>query len=1541
MNSTSRAMKNNDNVSESAPRVSHYRTKGPKVYSRFKARRTEYADISVLQTLSEEQWNAGRFGRQRLEQLLENSLYSVTVIEQTKRFEHICGYAAFSDIPTRVLSHIPNWSDILQSSLPTKYFSNGNTIFLSAFLSEPSSYPKILEESLTVLFHLQPELDYCLVVTEGSELDCVYQKWFPAWITYTDGTAEFCVGICRKEYVFPRMEIREAGYDDVPHVIGWFGRLHEKVRREVGEIWLEKIVRASPQSKDTKCFVVKDTQDTIRGFIGLTTANIDWDYLNHYYETDIFHRFKKITDFDRVAARYSNCDIDLGGTTSDDPIYGLRQSAPSFAEGGAPVLPEQESTEMFITALVNQLDTEAIENEEQRRGTIETAKEIVAELVDAANAPDRRSTAAVTLDAVEEIETAAKIMIRESRTNVENAKAIVEDIVDSSRDQAEEPRTTVEAAALLLDSVINEIDLPDDDTGPYGLLESPAKVIASASSTFDLLSTARAIVNDMLETIDHPRETLTALKSSLLAVPKVVIPVIGPSASDIDLADYREDSVDYSPSFNIDDYAKRLVGSLVKVAESSHSLTPALTDSVKSLINFLEEQGVKMAELRDHVNSVMDVAGIDEATVRSVENLIADLERLGSDIVEEVTEPPLSKNTLTTLQILIQKLEEQAQAELAAEEKEFDLRLRPRRFKLSQVPYEFSVEAENLPFGTFAIQSTNIEDLVRPARLSIGTEAADRLAALTGGIRDIVTGMNFNVKKPTVPVYDSEHNVIPPTIHREKENAPVRKKPDQPRILDTADELLERALKNQHGIKDYASEPMFSSADDLVRVPQPHIASNRQEPGVRHLQRRYNQFYRNPVVGRSHEFNYIEAHGGQNAMFLFLFYLDPLYTTHTDDILMHCYRTFPGYDYLLTLTTTTEPDGPLHQLLRVPFRENRFLREDLYIHHIAGLIRAHDIEFFPGSTRDLEAIQAFLGGKADGDLLFNAFRDAVYYRTNLETSRLLTTVFRVDGCIIGFAVYFLETDMEYLVAHYALEDLMFVPVHSDTGFCRILHFIINPLFNHFNRYILKELMRSSGATCFFYKFYPVKSQAERKDTRPCCLEEMLLVRPRNVLRFSDKADWKLLPPQSAREQQEPFALYMVNRRWLFDRKKVIPSRIAVIGASDMSLQVTRNIILNPHLRFANLILVSSHGIPLIDQDDVTVKAFPSARQLFTRRELNQLAIPANIQVIFGTAITLDKSRKVLYVNDKQRIPVDYLVIGTGLQFLDFDVSVDSQWLTKLAETVCAEACAVAKMPPRRFQSPCQTLTNFFVVNDAWQADSVISQLEAIRKDSQSGYYVIYGMALESYGCVTTLLRMGILAEEIVFVDPAPDIREARTAFSSPECETWVKNLMYINGIVVCSGWHVVAYNDGDGGETIKTVTFWTDERTFKTYNARAFFNFTEKDIGPSAYTFVNSSYLVMDGKLVVDERFHATEQWIWAGGAGCKFPRRLYAPDFRLAEVNAREIGDIIAMDLIKTIAPSQLGGATGKDADRVPEFKKPVVECTELPFGWYYCNIN
>lgn len=175
------------------------------------------------------------------------------------------------------------------------------------------------------------------------------------------------------------------------------------------------------------------------GFIGITSSNIDWDHFDEHYQTEIFHQFNKVTNFDRIAGRLSNCDVDMGtNDDEEDMVHGPRVSVDSWdydhtphqsKKGAAKVKRESDdltsSAERFITELVEELyrvglelssENEAIGNSRETPTAADTT------MSQANGHADRR-----TVEAAAEI--LEQIMAMPDRDTMTAAQGIVQDII--------------------------------------------------------------------------------------------------------------------------------------------------------------------------------------------------------------------------------------------------------------------------------------------------------------------------------------------------------------------------------------------------------------------------------------------------------------------------------------------------------------------------------------------------------------------------------------------------------------------------------------------------------------------------------------------------------------------------------------------------------------------------------------------------------------------------------------------------------------------------------------------------------------------------------------------------------------------------------------------------------------------------------------------------------------------------------------------------------------------------------------------------------
>ncbi len=91
-----------------------------------------------------------------------------------------------------------------------------------------------------------------------------------------------------------------------------------------------------------------------------------------------------------------------------------------------------------------------------------------------------------------------------------------------------------------------------------------------------------------------------------------------------------------------------------------------------------------------------------------------------------------------------------------------------------------------------------------------------------------------------------------------------------------------------------------------------------------------------------------------------------------------------------------------------------------------------------------------------------------------------------------------------------------------------------------------------------------------------------------------------------------------------------------------------------------------------------------------------------------------------------------------------------------------------------------------------------------------------------------------------------------------------------------------------------TVRFIIEDLMIIQISFQTLFCFFNKQVDYNAFTAINQSSLVFDGRLVIDEHNRTNDSIIYAGGPLTKFKRGYYRDDWTHACFNSKEVGHMV-----------------------------------------------
>uniref|UniRef100_A0A7M4EU95 Cilia and flagella associated protein 61 n=1 Tax=Crocodylus porosus TaxID=8502 RepID=A0A7M4EU95_CROPO len=725
----------------------------------------------------------------------------------------------------------------------------------------------------------------------------------------------------------------------------------------------------------------------------------------------------------------------------------------------------------------------------------------------------------------------------------------------------------------------------------------------------------------------------------------------------------------------------------------------------------------------------------------------------------------------------------------------------------------------------------------------------------------------------------------------------VLKLPQEPNI-----ETGENSVKVLHSI-DAKTEDVPSQASDTVATPSPTGSVQTNVSEVSSVCNAFHPVYR----------------GAVSAFCIQLFCIDEKHEARSMDFLHFIFNLFPDKDFCIITVPHLVPEFLLIQnfVRVVPFR-NSTLDQELYVFHRAGLLKSFNVR--RATTSDLPAVEMLIKTLDLNKSILDDLRIFTLARRDPDGTPVQAFVAEVLDQIVGVSVVRNEMDIEYIRSHYNIEDFIYFNHHQKEEHGHLYHFALNPIFHHYTKYFLKEILRLAYKSCLYYPIYPQSEEGKNPyaHSLTSALHYMVPVRPRRQIVYPLEKLGINAPSKQVSKDQLSYALNHINRKLTLEPKVSVNARIVVVGASNVGISFLETLIFCPHLKFNNLTLISTHGLP--------GKNLPGLNHCFNEKDYALMSLCSWVNVVVGKMTGIDRAAKHVVVSKGKKVPYDHLVLCTGQQYqVPCPTGADiTKLLTNREVTKSYKQRYTGKVP-----------TNLFILHDDQDC------LKAIFfSPFFLGNVIVYGNTIDTYTTVETLLSLGINGSRIHLIQLP--LSSNVTCLNNNAIERAVKEALSMADVSVYYDSILAQWNEGSHPDPITCASFTSNTKPFK-LQCSAFLNFSHKGVDYETFKAINEACLVYDGRLVIDTNFHTNDITIRAAGPLTKFSNIYYANEWTHSNFSSKEIGFQLAASILNLFDPTlEPVSEPPDDMDRlIPMYKGCKIQGGVLPGGYNYLYIS
>nr|XP_020734096.1 cilia- and flagella-associated protein 61 isoform X2 [Odocoileus virginianus texanus] len=322
--------------------------------------------------------------------------------------------------------------------------------------------------------------------------------------------------------------------------------------------------------------------------------------------------------------------------------------------------------------------------------------------------------------------------------------------------------------------------------------------------------------------------------------------------------------------------------------------------------------------------------------------------------------------------------------------------------------------------------------------------------------------------------------------------------------------------------------------------------------------------------------------GASTAFCIQLFFIDKKYEARSLDFMNFVFHLFHDKDFCIISVPHLTPEFVLIQsfVKVVPFN-NCTLDQDLYIFHRAGLLKTIKIRL--ATLSDTPGVEKLVSTLMPSKSILEDLKQYNEARRDPDGTPLQVFVAEVAEQVVGIAVIRNEMDIEYIRSHYNIEDFIYFNHHQREEHGHLYHFVLNPIFRHYTKFFLKEILRLGYKSCLYYPVYPQvkesKVQSPKAHSLTSALHYLVPVRPRRQIVYPLEKLGINAPSKEVSKDTLSYALNHTNRKLSLEPKITINAKIVVVGASNVGISFLETLVFCSHLKFSNLTLISTYGLP--------------------------------------------------------------------------------------------------------------------------------------------------------------------------------------------------------------------------------------------------------------------------------------------------------------------------------------------------------------------------